>query len=760
MSEDVYFWAKVVALVISAVLSASFIIIFLVKILVKRNKISDVGNKRNKISDVGNLKKLDDYFGEISFLHDENKNKIDKKRIKRGLEKNLRFLYSTWFYVSLFTFGISFLSIFETRQLRDIKEGNWFETKWSRNKLDSSCFFVTAEVEKENADYERKRIITTSKDSLPFSLYLKYKKNGAGINFRCPIYDTITVNFIKFDEAKLEPFQILDSLKPVSLKTIITYSKASSELDTLKETYYKETLNLSVKEKEIIEKSSRLDSLKKEITYSNGLPKLNFLKNIHSKGLLELDSLKNTYYEKSLEVDSLRKIIKYSKDLIFKCDTTKDAEVVCLISSKKFAEDYKKYLDLNSLKINFNDLDSNNLKDTLKKKLDDLEWATSHPCNIGDTIVYFVYPLKITLRKSKKGIELNCIISREKNSDLEGLKYRVDVEKKGHAIKEDTNEYVHIIKRSFPKDSVHYRSFFDDDSLKYKKTILDTLLKEIVIVDQEKQIKIKDLEITKNWYSTISSILSLLANVFLLLFFGFLNTKTDIFSKNENKLGVYELYRIFVIGIFLIIILVLLLNSAYPWYSNYSPIFSESFLFVIHLIIALTSIIAIFGCWGSMNNSYTCFPWWFKLCMFLYAMMHFFELNIHYEEEFNKVAVLVLYAVGLVAKVLIIKILLFWAPENKRIMWFFLTAVNNFRTEEDYDDFVKIFDIYELKQENAELNDLSAKLKQKPLAETLFKLKRENVELKQKFDDLSPDLRILKEMIKCNIEKNDKKVQK
>jgi hypothetical protein len=116
-------------------------------------------------------------------------------------------------------------------------------------------------------------------------------------------------------------------------------------------------------------------------------------------------------------------------------------------------------------------------------------------------------------------------------------------------------------------------------------------------------------------------------------------------------------------------------------------------MFAIRVVIALTSVIAIFGCWGSMNNSYSAFSEGFRFWMIFYAMTQIFEINLTYvDENFNKYAELVLFLVGIIAKFLMIRMLLYKLPKNKRAWWYFFTAVNNYRTENDYDDFKEIFD--------------------------------------------------------------------
>ena len=219
-----------------------------------------------------------------------------------------------------------------------------------------------------------------------------------------------------------------------------------------------------------------------------------------------------------------------------------------------------------------------------------------------------------------------------------------------------------------------------------EKKSKQTLLEELEKILKDHEIKPPTI---KNFYFTSTAILSLLVNVLLLLIFGFLNTKTDLFAKEKNS-DDYVVYKNFVIGTFIVICLILLVNFFVSAID-----FSDSLMFVMYLLIAVTSIIAIFGCWGSMNNSYSKFPDWFTFSIIFYAMTNFFELYLPYvsANSFSELIETFLFFVSCVGKWLIIWILLSWAPNNKRILWYFFTTTNNFRTENDYDDFKKIFSI-------------------------------------------------------------------
>lgn len=629
---------KCVLLLFYSILSCVFIFLFF--------------NKKKEISHVNiNDKKLKNYVGKTSFFYQELYQKEFIIKMNNGLQKNLRFLYSTWLYIFFITLLVSFVSLFEIEQINKLNVNKWKDLAKEKKILS-----ITAEVENENSDYEGQEFITILKDTIHFPLFVKYKSGL--IDFHFPIEDSIRV----------------------TLDDFIIFNKANESLSNI------------------------------ELKFNT---------------------------TDSLRIDSL--YIKDSIDLIKRDYGKINNNNVYFFSSIFLKEEFELFIDsLNNFSVM--------KKDSIIKGIKTIDgWTTEHYKTDDNIIVNFVYPQKKIVQSiNNTFIKLQYIISRKNDSDKKGLEYKADIDKRnGFYIKKDTNTFINKILRSYPKDTFKYQMFFDE----YKttdSTQINTIVNKINDNNKGKnQLSIKS-HITKNWYSTLVIILSLITNVFLFLFFGFLNTKTDLFSKNENKYDVYGLYRILVIGIFFVILIILLLNAYLPRYSNYSTFFSSSFLFVIHLLVSLSSVIAIFGCWGSMNNTYTSFPWFFKLLMFFYAMTQFFELNIQYNHTFfNQIAELFLYFMAIVAKVFIIYILLYWAPKNKRILYFFFTSINNYRTENVYDDFVKILNILELEQENNKLinmpdNDLC-------FDKTLLKLQQENVKLKKKYADIRANYIVIKE---------------
>ena len=645
---------KLFFLALSALFSALFVGVFLCKII-KEKFDFNISKSLNKDTSEPVLNK---YIGTESFFY----KKKNKEEINTGIKKYFRFLYLTYFSVCVLTLILSIFLI-----IGIFKNENYEMTNW--RELEISGFSITAEVEKENADYERQEFITTHKDSLPFSLVLKYKSTW--IDFRYPIDDTVRVNFVKFGKEKIN-----DSV--ITLKS----NKYGIELEC---------------------KISRETNLNyKDIKY-------------------RADPEKNGYIIRTDTNEYVHKIIRSYPE--------------SAIMYQRFFNEYEPPPTLRDSLITL--FIKNEIEKRAKKEEDKLIDSCTKEM-VNDNIN--------SLRKEKNFKEKEKNFTKEKRESFR--------EKEKDKLKKDSLRIDTLTKSKqyrVLKEEIDSFTTKGIDSLTTKRIIdsLSKITEEIKITEKikiPKKVKPK-LTQTKNWYFTIASILSLFANVFYLLLFGFFNIETKLFTE-ERKSDVYRLYTVFVFGIFIIISLILFLDAYCPWYSNYSPIFSPSFLFVIRLIIALTSTIAVFGCWGSMNNLYTSFPWFFKFLMFFYAMSNFFELNLHYTDTpFNQVAELFLYFVGATAKIYVIYILLCWAPKYKRILWYSFTSINNFRTKNDYDNFVKIFDILKLEHENSELKRRPPDdPKKRTFDDELLKLKIENVILKEVFADVQPDHRIIKEI--------------
>lgn len=190
----------------------------------------------------------------------------------------------------------------------------------------------------------------------------------------------------------------------------------------------------------------------------------------------------------------------------------------------------------------------------------------------------------------------------------------------------------------------------------------------------------------KDVNSLLINLLSMLSNVFLLVFFGFLNAKTDIFEHEINNDNYLWLKQISIVGFVLICLIdVFAIFIGIP-----------SIHFAIETITAIVSVIAIFGVWGSLKNSYTDFGWVFTLAVFIYAASQI--LAVFLDNKNNnpdkKVSVSDIMTISMLFIVLIGKIFIIFKIlrlfNTKRLSWFFLNEVNNGRTD-SYEKFMNLF---------------------------------------------------------------------
>ena len=124
MDEEKYVWIKIILLLISFFLSVLFLVLF--------------HRKRKEMSFVNvNVKKLYKYVGKNSFfwekakVYSKTRDEKEIREINNGIEKHLRFFYSTWFYVFICTGIISIIIIcFYTKRhisafwIMNFKQGN------------------------------------------------------------------------------------------------------------------------------------------------------------------------------------------------------------------------------------------------------------------------------------------------------------------------------------------------------------------------------------------------------------------------------------------------------------------------------------------------------------------------------------------------------------------------------------------------------------------------------------------------------------
>jgi hypothetical protein len=337
------------------------------------------------------------------------------------------------------------------------------------------------------------------------------------------------------------------------------------------------------------------------------------------------------------------------------------------------------------------------LKDTITFQIDNIPYQT-------DTVIHGkskIYKIKFQYQISKhqladlknnrlreKLLEYNKLIK-----DTSNVFYRVKPIDKVNNVNLSSKFFVFETKTKINKITTEVNNsinYFDKKKQEFKDSISNIDEKKQAFENRLAKLYNPTPVIVKNIYQTSTTILSLLSNVVLLFFFGFLNTKTDLFGK-EGDSKEYLLFKNVVIVIFFIILLIKTLGFLFPEIH-----FSKSFSFIIDIIIALTSVIALFGCWGSINNSYMSFKgWgWFIFLMLFYAMTQNFEINSMLSNNNNKLNDWIEFAfaiIRLLSKVFIIIILLYSLPKNKRALWSFFSLANNIRTKEDYEDFQQIF---------------------------------------------------------------------
>ena len=572
-----------------------------------------------KISRVDiNVKKLPDYVGETSNFHtlchgnansgcNDNREEHGEKKIKNGLEKNLRIFYSRWFWVFVI---LTVMSVIMSVQ-------NYYYPDGDYSLLMSADSTVKV---KESTDYKiEKGSLVTSKNTLKFPVIMKMQSSDR--------YPWITVSYT------------IDTI-------IVTFDSVVKFDSVVEHSIESEKYHIPIRCK--IKRSITPNS--KDIKYT-------------------IDSIERC---KADTID-----IKYIRDSI---------ERYTFIVK----EDSTEYI--NSLELWHPD-DVDNIKreqffhqiEVLSKKMKD---TIKHSVITNLFITDFINDAIKEVKKDTSTVTPNTSINTT-NYELKALVSIIGLSEK--AQKDLTKKYDKKIKKLEEKDKNSLRTKLNTE-LDILIARLDGMQKETAKTRVKKLEEVlKDYEIKpqtiKDFYSTSIDILSLLVNVLLLLVFGFLNTKTDLFAKEKNS-DDYVVYKNFVIGTFIVIGLILLVDF---FVSEIG--FSDSLMFVMHLLIAITSIIAVFGCWGSMNNSYTKLPWWFIFTIIFYAMTNFFELYSPYAStsNFHEYITPFVSFVAFIGQWLIIWILLYWAPNNKRILWYFFTATNNFRTENDYDDFKNIF---------------------------------------------------------------------
>jgi hypothetical protein len=186
----------------------------------------------------------------------------------------------------------------------------------------------------------------------------------------------------------------------------------------------------------------------------------------------------------------------------------------------------------------------------------------------------------------------------------------------------------------------------------------------------------------KKLSSFFINLLSMLTNVFLLVFFGLLNSKTDVFDNEKNAEN-YSWLKLCSIAIFILVCLVDVIITFIPNMNM------PALHFAIETIIAIVSVIAVFGVWGSMNSTHINFQWWFKPVVFIYAAAQIFAVFLESADHTAEVMAIIMLFVAFFGKIFIMYKILHLVA-TKRLSWFFLNEANELRTN-SYDVFVELF---------------------------------------------------------------------
>jgi len=239
-----------------------------------------------------------------------------------------------------------------------------------------------------------------------------------------------------------------------------------------------------------------------------------------------------------------------------------------------------------------------------------------------------------------------------------------------------------IFKKHIKKTGEIRENIKNSNTITFNKSILEPIVfKKHIFKIQESRVEFGRY---KDWHSFFVNLLSMLSNVFLLMFFGLLTAKTAIFKNDINDEN-YLLLKLISIAILILICMIDFSITFFIW--------APALHFAIETIIAIISVIAVFGIWGTLNNSYTDFGGFFKAFVFIYAAFQIFAVFIGNTNSTTNVAevisIIMLYVVFVGKIFIILKILHLVA--NKRLSWFFLHEANEKRTT-SYEEFVKLFE--------------------------------------------------------------------
>ncbi|MDR1926588.1 MAG: hypothetical protein LBQ13_02770 [Endomicrobium sp.] len=179
------------------------------------------------------------------------------------------------------------------------------------------------------------------------------------------------------------------------------------------------------------------------------------------------------------------------------------------------------------------------------------------------------------------------------------------------------------------------------------------------------------------WWGIASEGLDMLMNVLLLILFATLHIRTKVFDK-ERHANSYTWIGTFV---FFAFGLIMALNIVNIFILN-----KKEIDFLIDIVIAVFSVIAIFGIWGRLNNHYTKIDSLSKLILFIYATAQIFAV-------FRDRKIEMFWALQIISIAGRITILyeIVHLFSKKKIAWYYINEANEARTEKSLEEFQDIF---------------------------------------------------------------------
>jgi hypothetical protein len=180
------------------------------------------------------------------------------------------------------------------------------------------------------------------------------------------------------------------------------------------------------------------------------------------------------------------------------------------------------------------------------------------------------------------------------------------------------------------------------------------------------------------WLGIVSDGVDMFMNVLLLILFATLHIRTKVFEneRNDNSYIWIGTLVFFAFGLIttLNIVNIFILDK------------KETLDFLIDLVIAIFSVIAVFGVWGSISNNYTKINSVSKLILFIYATAQIFGVFQDRKVEIFMVLQFISIAGRMTIFYEIVKLF-----SRKRIAWYYINEANEARTKKSLEEFQDIF---------------------------------------------------------------------